>query len=1070
MSSVEFQGSSQEETVNPGALKQENASPPTGSITNFDNEKYETRRIRREIFAFVHGDDDDGDENAENGEKVVRISGGRGASSKWTTLPNTIASPPYSGVEGHISFAHTEIVDSRFVVPNGWGPLDVLRELAENPAIVAEKDAKRRLALLSFATYEGGEEQFVDKPDWKTGGVRRIRKNARAATAVVLEWDDGSVTVEIVAAKLRENNLQGLVYTTHSNTLEKPRVRAIIAIRRPFDLTGDGWDDFRARVLEFARSLGAGTVDPSCADPTRLHYTPAKRSEDAPYEYQFVPGEPLDLEAIVVPQPIAQPKPAPRTVAHVPAELHDVEAALKCIDPCGGRDEWRNVIYAVHSEFAGTDNEDDARTLCESWSQGCPDKFVQEAFDDLWDGADLNGKIKIGTLFHIAKKYGYTKSIAVDRADDGEHTDPATADLRATAAECLKLDDVEGTAKEAATSKIVPHLDKNTAKEFEARCADFASRQKLSETVAVSVIEREVFRQVLPPEVRKYADRYARITVGGKPMIVDMDRPSHGNALMHDSDFLKANDRDYRVYIVPTATGQKEIRVNFAAQFLKQHVAAMRHFPDGFDFNPKVVGNTLDAQSLNLFKGMQVKPSPEGSCELLEQLIREVWCGGDEDLFKWVWEFLLHIVARPWERPDTGLAINGEPGAGKSLPFEMCLKDILGDQLLIVEDEQTVLGPFTSSIKGKIGIVLEEAAFAGNPQLFDKLKQRVTGHKVHINEKHKPAYDIDNYARIIVISNHDHFMHVKPGDRRYTVLTASQADAERWKSEGLYEKLVEQWKNGGAERFVWEALNHEFRTVEGGKRLVIQTSYKTQALGGQIGDSRSALERVLVEALLTGRSLVGWHDTRVTEIAALELHKRVVEQVARQPGYDARKLPSLKAVTAAFERMGIQTKGIRKSDGTTKATVRVLPPRAEALKAALAKQAITQDEFDAAGATGKSTAQAAIEALKASVEPTSFCKIERTYAEAAGQGRAELARLPIDIAELELKLMKARQPHERTRIEADLEAANRRLIELPREIASAAGKQEEHQSEWMSATCAADDLEVDDWVAASCAE
>ena len=86
-----------------------------------------------------------------------------------------------------------------------------------------------------------------------------------------------------------------------------------------------------------------------------------------------------------------------------------------------------------------------------------------------------------------------------------------------------------------------------------------------------------------------------------------------------------------------------------------------------------------------------------------------------------------------------------------------------------------ILGDFNEAMLGKLLTVFEEAAFAGNKADFDRMKELITGDKVLINPKFKAPITVDNHSRLVVISNHDHFLHIKPNDRRYTVLESSPA-------------------------------------------------------------------------------------------------------------------------------------------------------------------------------------------------------------------------------------------------------------------------------------------------------
>jgi hypothetical protein len=222
---------------------------------------------------------------------------------------------------------------------------------------------------------------------------------------------------------------------------------------------------------------------------------------------------------------------------------------------------------------------------------------------------------------------------------------------------------------------------------------------------------------------------------------------------------------------------------------------------------------------------MLVEPDQSGSCSLLYDLIREVWANGDEDTAEWVKEYFQHIIRYPGEKVRTSIAIRGGYGDGKSIIAEKLMTTILGDMLLRVANHRMILGDFNESLIGKLLTVLEEAAFAGDKSAFDKMKELITGDTVLINPKFKAPITVANFSRLIVVSNHEHFLHIKPGDRRYTVLESSPA----WKGTDKFDRLLDQWNTGGAARFVHDALTHEFRRFDDRRTLLINANPKTQA-------------------------------------------------------------------------------------------------------------------------------------------------------------------------------------------------------------------------------------------------
>jgi len=409
-----------------------------------------------------------------------------------------------------------------------------------------------------------------------------------------------------------------------------------------------------------------------------------------------------------------------------------------------------------------------------------------------------------------------------------------------------------------------------------------------------------------------------------------------------------------------------------AKRFVAKPPKNAQVYRGGFVFKPS---GTVAADEYNLYRGMLIEPDSSGDCSMLYDLIREVWARGDEQIAQWVIEWLMHIVAFPGQKVGTSIAIRGDPGDGKSIVCEQLMSQILGDMLLRVANQKMILGDFNEALIGKLLTVLEEAAFAGDKATFDKMKELITGGKVLINPKFKAPITVDNYSRLIVISNHDHFLHLKLGDRRYTVLESSSA----WRGTNKFEQLIEQWKNGGAQRFFYDALNHSFRRFDDRQTLVINTNLETKAAVRQMAQSRSALEKCVVGFMLSGgfkstRNEVMILDTKngqqIDELweldKSLDIQSQVLERgfVSWMRDFDvmaARHETSLHAIFDILQKYigpiaASRPKGSRDASSGKRpqlGTVRHLPPRRQAIECAWDNGLITDEEY--AGAISKPT-------------------------------------------------------------------------------------------------------------------
>ena len=274
-------------------------------------------------------------------------------------------------------------------------------------------------------------------------------------------------------------------------------------------------------------------------------------------------------------------------------------------------------------------------------------------------------------------------------------------------------------------------------------------------------------------EIAKYARKWAFVNAGGKVLLLNTEERDLSKALFSEADFARIHRWDYAA----TDSG-RDGTIYWAREFLKRPPPETKFYKGGFCFKP---GSEAPSGCFNLYRGLHVTASPSGSCDLFRELIYEVWARGNQEAGDWAWEYLLHMVAHPGERLRTSIAIRGSHGSGKSIVFDL-LRQILGDMLLVVDNQNIVLGTFNESLIGKLGVVLEEAAFAGDKGGFQKMKNLITGTTVYVNPKNKAPFAVENYCRVFLISNEEHFVNLEHGDRRYTIFETSDA----WKGSDKF--------------------------------------------------------------------------------------------------------------------------------------------------------------------------------------------------------------------------------------------------------------------------------------------
>ena len=215
--------------------------------------------------------------------------------------------------------------------------------------------------------------------------------------------------------------------------------------------------------------------------------------------------------------------------------------------------------------------------------------------------------------------------------------------------------------------------------------------------------------------MRNYPNQFAIVNTGGRAVIMDLKQRDLTKAIMTESDFelLYRNE-----WVEVVGEDGRVNNVYPAKQFLSKPPKNTRVYRGGFVFKPS---GTVAADECNLYPGMLIKPDSSGSYSMLHELIKDVWAQGDETITEYVLEWFMHIFKYPGQKVGTSIAIRGGYGDGKTIVPEKLMSRILGTLLLLVPNQRMILGDFNEAMLGKLLIVCEEAAFAGDKAAFDKM-------------------------------------------------------------------------------------------------------------------------------------------------------------------------------------------------------------------------------------------------------------------------------------------------------------------------------------------------------------
>jgi hypothetical protein len=372
--------------------------------------------------------------------------------------------------------------------------------------------------------------------------------------------------------------------------------------------------------------------------------------------------------------------------------------------------------------------------------------------------------------------------------------------------------------------------------------------------------------------IGEFNRRWALVLHGGNAVL---ETPAKGEPRFHDLNRWRTFIRNVLISVPG-----KPVAVPLVDLWMKAPRRRSYHSVDfdpgspPWDGIPSKNGNPAE-QDFNLWPGLGLKPSDEGSCALFLDHLLTVVCRRDWELHQWVLMWLAHIVQHPTRLSGTALALRGGQGAGKSLVGEV-MGTILGAPLHAkVSRPDELTGRFNAHQKGRLLLQVEEGFWAGDKKAEGALKHMITSEMVRIEPKFVDSFEIPNYGRLLVTSNKDWVVPAGLGERRFAVLDVSDARANDLEYFGrLRHELFEK---GGCARFLQYLLVEvqvDFNTI--------RRPPATAALLEQQLESLESEDRWLMDLLTLGELPCDQEGSgRVARAALFDDFERFMQKTGR---------------------------------------------------------------------------------------------------------------------------------------------------------------------------------------------
>jgi hypothetical protein len=336
---------------------------------------------------------------------------------------------------------------------------------------------------------------------------------------------------------------------------------------------------------------------------------------------------------------------------------------------------------------------------------------------------------------------------------------------------------------------------------------------------------------------------HAVIRVAGGTYILcesqdETGRPVHILSTERDLDLYYRN----RPLMLPEHAGKSGVEWKRASRVSVWLGAENRRTCERLVFAP---GEQLPPSLYNLWKGWGVTPKHDdgAGCRRIVAHLRDVWCAGDENLFRWVAAWLADLVQRPASKPGTALVLRSSEGTGKGIVLTQVLRPILGSAFVHISHRRHLVGNFNSLLQGSLLLFADEAFWAGDKEGEGSLKSLITEPTITVEQKRKEPYQIANHARIVFASNESWVVPAGPTARRFAVCDVSD---HRRGDRQYFQALADEISNGGVESFFAWLLDYPLDGID------LRTPPMTAALLDQKLESLDSVERWWHERLWRG--------------------------------------------------------------------------------------------------------------------------------------------------------------------------------------------------------------------------
>jgi len=206
---------------------------------------------------------------------------------------------------------------------------------------------------------------------------------------------------------------------------------------------------------------------------------------------------------------------------------------------------------------------------------------------------------------------------------------------------------------------------------------------------------------------------------------------------------------------------------------------------ESLGYIPTIDRGSVNSKIFNLFCGFHAQDynltiTKERRTEIelvFQEHMYQVMSNSDLEVYKYILNWMAHLIQKTIAKSEVGvlLLFKGEQGAGKNILWEFFAKYVIGTKhSRYFQRIEQITGNFNALCSNSVFHLLDEIQnFGGAIKNNDYLKTLITQTTQNIEKKGVDAEEQKNYARHVMLTNHEWPVKIEEGDRRYCAVECS---------------------------------------------------------------------------------------------------------------------------------------------------------------------------------------------------------------------------------------------------------------------------------------------------------